>query len=790
MLSKFITGFGVVMMTSAPALAQDMNGRPTDPATGQVVDRETGRATDAAGNPVDRPDQFGVPDPADIIVTARRQAESLRDVPISIIAVDQRTLTERNVTNANDLVVVAPGLSIQNTSAGRGNTTFSIRGQGQTFGQNSPGVVAYFADVPEFGSVFFDLENVQVLKGPQGTLFGRNTTGGAILFVPRKPTNDADGYVQFRAGQYNRADAEFAMGGAIIPDKVMVRASGQLLNRKGYTRNLFDGRRLDNEQRQSFRVSLVIKPLDILENYTIFQYQNIQENGSGASIGGITATNPVFSAGPNPILPRVQAALAAQLARGPRVVDVNYPNANTLKSRGIINTTRLDLTKNISLKNIFSYRWSGNSAVTDLDGTRLTILDNANPFPNGWVKSRTEELQLQANFDFLNATIGYFEEQQTSPSGTIGFTGFQYISFPPIPGLLPGGYIGPINATNTSGGTKNGSDAFYGEANIKPIDGLTLTAGIRRSKLDRFNRTLGTTIGIPGLPFLIPAAGPSQTDVSFKATTWNLAALYQISPDFNIYGSVRRGFKSGGVNGTALNVADQQFRPEQVTDYEIGVKTRFDIGGWSLRANAAGFYDDYTDIQRFVNLNTVPASTVTRNAAAGTIKGIDLDLQLNAPSLFSLGVTYTYLDAKYDEYTDSVLGDLSNNRFPNTPKHQLNIAPRFILPLDENVGRVSAVANIYYQSLIATDPINRFNGNPITALSVPGSIAPSYTRIDLRLEWAGIRGKDTSLALFARNVTNKTYIVGSQNQLPTQFGLVTYLYGEPRQIGAELRIGF
>src|SRR3546814_9950683 len=131
-------------------------------------------------------------------------------------------MNERNVKTLNDLPAVAAGLSVQNTASNRNDTTFSIRGQGQTFGQNSPGVVTYFADVPDFGKQFFDLENVQVLKGPQGTLFGRNTTGGAVLFVPRKPDNAFSGYVVGRLGSYDRHDLEFALGGALIPDQLKI----------------------------------------------------------------------------------------------------------------------------------------------------------------------------------------------------------------------------------------------------------------------------------------------------------------------------------------------------------------------------------------------------------------------------------------------------------------------------------------------------------------------------------------------------------------------------------------
>src|SRR3546814_7247486 len=117
-----------------------------------------------------------------------------------------------------------------------------------------------------------------------------------------------------------------------------------------------------------------------------------------------------------------------------------------------------------------------------------------------------------------------------------------------------------------------------------------------------------------------------------------------------------------------------------------------------------------------LNLNTTPASTVTRNAAAGTIKWLDLDLVVKPVKWFDVAVKYTYLVAEYDSYTDPKLGDLSNSRFPNSPKHQLNVTPRVTLPVPESWGNVTALANIYYQSLIAFDPVNRFNGNPTAAL--------------------------------------------------------------------------
>lgn len=728
----------------------------------------------------------------DIIVTARRRAENLQDVPISIVAIDGETLNERNVKTENDLPSVAAGLSVANTAANRLQSTFSIRGQGQTFGQNSPGVVAYFAEVADFSSTFYDLESIQVLKGPQGTLFGRNTTGGAVLFVPRKPGNDIEGYAMFRVGSYGRHDAEFGVGGAIVPDKLMVRLAGQFLHRGGFTRNLFNGTKTDNENRDSFRVSVLLRSVDAVENYTIFQMQDIDESGSGAAIGGFNAANPTFLAsapGVPALLPSLQAALAAQQARGPRVIDVNQPLGNGLRSHGVINTTSVELGEHFTVRNIFSHRWYKMFQNYDIDGTRLPILDVYNPFQNGFIKQRTEEVQARAEFGVFDGVVGYYTERTRSPAGSVGFDTTQYVQLPPIPGLLPAGYLGPVRAEQVTNGSVNTSEAFYGEFNLRPFQGLTLTAGIRRTKDFRSSSTRGAVLTIPGLPPL-PFGAPTSASGTFKATTWNVAALYEATPDLSLYATVRRGYKSGGFNGTAINPADQFFQPETVTDYEFGIKSNWDLGTWRLRANLDLFYDDYQNIQRYVNLNTVPASTVTRNAAAGSIKGVDLDLLLSAPNVFSLDVKYTYLDAQYDSYLDPTLGDLSNSRFPNTPRHQLNVTPRFEIPTAESFGKLSVQGSIFYRSLIAFDPVNRFNGNPLAAISVPGSTSQGFTRIDLRADWRNALDSRFSVAAFVRNLTDKEYIVGGNNQLPTQFGTVSYLYGEPRMFGAELRIDF
>ncbi|PIB89894.1 hypothetical protein CSW62_24910 [Caulobacter sp. FWC2] len=723
----------------------------------------------------------------EVVVTARRREERLQDVPIAVVAVSERQLEEKNIKNVNDLTVVAPGLSIQNTTGNRNNVTYSIRGQGQAFGQNSPGVVAYFAEVPDFSSAIFDLQSVQVLKGPQGTLFGRNTTGGAVLFSPQRPTETLSGYVVGRVGDLNRHDLEFAVGGPIIGDKLMVRVAGQTLNRDGYTKNLYNGRKLDDENRRSVRASVLLRPFDGFENLTIYQDDEVKESGSGSSLAFVAPN--INNA---PILSQLQGYLAAQKARGPRVINASWPDYTVLDGHGILNSTSLRLTDHITLKNIVSNRHYTGGQSYDLDSTPLDLLNVTNP-PGKKIESTTEEFQIQASWNAVNTVVGYYRENTKSPVN-VGFDTKQFFSAPVLGALAPPLALAFPNGVAIQaiayGNSSNSSEAVFGQVDWKATQKLTLTGGIRRT--EDYRRSFSQTfLVLPGQP--VPtgptATGPSSSGV-FKATTWNVAANYTFTPNLSAYATVRRGYKSGGFNGTALSAADKYFQPEFVTDHEVGVKGQTTLGDMHFRYAVDAFYDDYTNIQRFINLPTTPASTVTRNAASGSIKGLDVDVAAQLAAHFDVSLIYTYMDASYDKYEDPVQGDLTSSRFPNTPKHQLTLTPRFTYDLAGDWGSLSALASIYYQSGMALDPANKPNGNPAVALSAMGANVPGYTRVDLRVDWRDIRQSPVSAAFYVRNAFDKDYVVGSNNQLSTQFGVGTFLYGAPRQVVFELRYAF
>jgi iron complex outermembrane receptor protein len=335
----------------------------------------------------------------------------------------------------------------------------------------------------------------------------------------------------------------------------------------------------------------------------------------------------------------------------------------------------------------------------------------------------------------------------------------------------------------------------FGQADWKVTDKLTLTAGVRETQ-DPVQSGPQTTLFLD--PLVPPPFGPqltlSQSGVlrhTFSAATWNVAATYKIDPELNVYGTIRRGFKEGGFNGTAQNAADRFFQPEFDTDYEFGIKGQHDIGGVRTRFDVDGFYDDYTGIQRFENIveSGIP-QTLTKNVGVGSIAGVDVDFTAIANEYFRVSLNYTYLDAKYSKFDDVADGNPKSSRFPNTPSHQLTVTPMVTIPVPSHFGELTAQANIYHQSSIATDPFNVPNGFYSVDADSPGANIPGYTRVDLRADWRHIYGSSVSAALFVQNVADTKYVIGSNNQLNAATMTVADLYGEPRFFGIEFRYDF
>jgi iron complex outermembrane recepter protein len=713
----------------------------------------------------------------EVIVTARRVSERVQDVPISVVDLNSTQLNYQGVNTANDLARVAPGLSIMNTAANTNTVTYSIRGQGSTFG-SGPGVIPYFDEVANFSQAIFDVADVQVLKGPQGTLFGRNTSGGAVLFTPNMPTDTFNGYADVRAGNFGRADVEFGVGGPIIGDQLTFRLSGQSLNRAGYTSDGAAGINLDNENQQNIRGILKFRPNDSFDNTLLLQWTQQSENGNSAVLTTIS---------PGPLEALLAPQLAMQQAMGIRDVLGEFPyDIAFLKTYGAIDTANFKINDTFALKNIVSYLHTTSQRAWDLDATDLPLLGVLNPTATS--EQFTEELQARMHLGPVTGTFGYYFERVALPF-QFGFVEVSPILFGAVP--IPGG----VTAEAVGEGSTSKSRAPYAQFDYKIIPKLTLTAGIRYSTDDLSATPTGSAfINFPPLPALgdLPFAFTPGQERRFNAITWNAALDYAVDPDLNLYGHASKGYKQGGFNGTAPP-ALQAFAPEFVIDYELGAKGHNEFGdGWKIRYNADAFYDHYTNIQRDENV-TLPGgavATIIQNAAAGYIAGAEFQFAIEPSRYFQVSAAYTYLYAKYTSFDGGPgVGDVSASKFPNTPTSQFTLTPIVTLPFPDRFGTVTAQGTVYAQSRIATDAFNVPNGNPSVDLDVPGASAPGYTRVDLRLQWQHIMSSQVSAGLYAYNVLDRRYITGTDNQLNT-FGIRSAVFAPPPFYGVEVRYEF
>jgi iron complex outermembrane receptor protein len=391
-----------------------------------------------------------------VTVTARRRTERQQRVPAAITAFSGTELKKLGVTNTNDLQRVVPDLTIGGQQ--RSNSQYYMRGQ--TPGvinqgvHNNSSVTVYFLEVPTVTSgpgTFYDMASVEVLKGPQGTLFGRNTTGGAILFTPIKPRDDYDGYLQIRGGNYNDHEIEGAANFPLVPDKLDLRVSGETARRDGFTTDVTTGEKLDDRNYDAYRVSLNMQINDELQNLLVLDGRMINQNGTsavpvafnpnvvlkanvipgtntpltlggtkpsifcleGPALFGVTTPLPGCPAGgligayiaginakgfsyyPTSLLNQL---LAQQRALGPRQIasDANFFDQE--RTFDATNITSWEITPDLTLKNIAGYRFNRVNQASDFDGTVLPLVRNTNT-KSDWgedaLQQATDELQLQ-----------------------------------------------------------------------------------------------------------------------------------------------------------------------------------------------------------------------------------------------------------------------------------------------------------------------------------------------------------------------------------------------------------
>jgi iron complex outermembrane receptor protein len=749
-------------------------------------------------------------DLGDIVVTARRREENLQDVPIAVTAFTPEVLEQKGITDRTSLADNTPSLFTINGGYPREFAFFALRGQGPAFG-STPGVVNYFAEVPNSVNVdgrvgtYYDLANVQVLAGPQGTLFGKNATGGNILFEPVKPQNSNGGYVRAEYGNYNDRRIEGALNVAIAPDKVMLRVAGEVGRRDGYTKDVgpfFAGKDYDNLAYESFRLGLTIKPFDALELYTVGRYYHSDNNG-GSTV--LAAFNPAAGFDLTPlglplflptlaIYPGMATAVADQAARGPRRVSYNLDQFSETRAWQVINQATLNLTGDIRLRNIISYSQLKTFYGYDYDATANAISgqtsqnDPAAPslVTNGRIPTIapnifTEELQLQGTvFDraLTFAVGGYLDHQ-----GWDGPAGIAEYTFFPFGSNLLGTPVPTVSAVFEQ---RASSRAVFGQATVDfgrfapALEGLSVTGGLRYTWEKAF--TAQTIIAPPVV------TGRAKFDYpSYTATV-----DYDVTRDVHVYVTARDAYKSGGVNGPVpVGSPFRDYPPEKLSDVEVGLKSKFDLGSVKGRLNVAAYRGIYDNIQRTTQEQVVtPQGTVplnvTRSAAKGKIEGVEVNAALVPVAGLTLNGSYSYINARYTKVTDASAGAiLAGSPFPYTPKHKFSIGATYEASLG-NTGDLAAGINYVRQSKVSTAQSNasfyRF--------------LPAYGLLNANLDLRNVGGSRLDLGVFANNLTDKTVPVGVLDQYrvsltdPGSTGTVGLTYNEPRMYGVRATYHF
>lgn len=802
-----------------------------------------------------------IPDPAprqtrvleEIVVTAQRRQENLTDVPISISVLSQEQISNANITNASDLARYTPSLSA-NTLFGAENASFAIRGFVQDV-RTTASVATYFSEVvaPRGQTLYttgdgagpgelFDLENVQVLKGPQGTLFGRNSTGGAVLFVPRKPTDEFGGYVEVSAGDFGLSRQEIVMN-VPLHERFKIRVGVDNQERDGYLNNVarYGADEMGNVNYTAFRMSGIWDISDSLQNYTILSYVNSETTnfapklfdcndqyltGIVGAIGGIPSGEIPSFTDVNPLLlilvPACQRQLREQAANGTDgFYDVNSLVAHPIsfqQQKRIINTLTWDVSDDITVKNILAYGHlftegeqstfgSDFRALYDVDprrrfevATAIVSPEFATTDQETWVA----ELQAQGHaFDALLDWQGGVYFENSTPNGATGFRSPSLISCDPatISGDISqancfdpsAGILGSI--LDLSAATEYTNSAIYGQSTLHFLEQLSSTVGTRYTwdKTEAYGRKVryNFLLSIPSAPI-----ETIQTPtVSSERLTGFVDLVYKPTETSMTYAKYSQGYRQGGTN-TQAEVGIDTYDPEYVSTYEIGAKAEF--GGFIPgRVSVSIFYNDFTDMQlksAYVS-NRSGAVPAIFNAGRSEIRGAELEAMLLLSEDVTFIFSYSHLKSELLEQEDhqaevQALGGIFagatyvktadiGDSLPYSPDHTFVATLNWKLPIPSDYGDIQLGTTFSYTG----------NQQVVATSASPYAMLDPYSLLNLNLNWKSIFGQPFDLAIFGTNLRDEeyfTYVQGGYYPLGYESGST----GQPRMFGMRLKYRF
>ena len=785
---------------------------------------------------------------SEIVVTAQFREQKLQDTPIAITAITGDALERRSAGALSDIANSAPSVVLRPASAAFGNSiTASIRGFGQIDFNPAyePGVGLYIDDVyyPRLTGANFDLmdvERVEVLRGPQGTLTGRNSEGGAIKFISRKPTGNGGGYVSATYGIRNRINLRASADFTIAKD-LFARVSGTLADQGGFVDVLDYGcakptsgvpattggtkctkYKLGDVGYKALRGILRYNPSDRVDVMISADYtKDSHNNGAEVLLYGSNANPNVTTVNGLPYDSRFicgkwcnytstgqeAGAFVAGLIpplNGLPLAATTGQQSSDYEGWGMSGNVDLSLSDSLKLTSITAYRgWKSSFSIdNDLSPARVGFGNNE---LTHWFWS--QELRLNAKLgEMADATLGgYYSDEKTT---YYTLQDIRYVAAGPLP-IFPLQFIG-----NDPVRTK--SKAVFGTVIVRPTDALTVTAGVRYTKDEkaytfyRFNldgKTINPFLDAVGAANGIGYNGANGTALSGRTALFSgdrfdyrISADYRFSPEVLAYATVSTGYKAGGVGPRPFNAAQARgFGPEKLTSYEIGLKT--DFLDRRVRLNLAAFYNDFKDAQ--LTLLSCPQfggpgpCALPQNAGNAEVKGIEVELFARPIDGLQIDGSFSYIDWKWKCVNPAVVGGASGacssdpavvNLLSQNPRGLIKTKWSAGIQYDADLGKNGSLSprfDISYQSGLAGADVAPVAGSPS---AIFGQV-PAFTVSNARLTWQNVE-KDVSVALEVTNVFNKYYFLSKFDLTGAGAGAITGQPGRPREWAVTVKKKF
>ncbi|OYX68092.1 MAG: TonB-dependent receptor [Caulobacter sp. 32-67-35] len=711
----------------------------------------------------------------EVVVTARRREESLKDVPVAVSAYSGETLARQGGADITVLQQTTPNITVQ-TARGSNSTLISyIRGIGQQdpLWGYEPGVGLYVDDVYIYrpqGAVLdvFDVERIEVLRGPQGTLYGRNTIGGAIKYVTKRLGDEAHGKVRGTYGSYNQTDLLVSGQTPIGGTGLSVGGAYALYKRDGYGKNLTTGAEHYNKDVQAIRLSAEYAPNDDL--FFRLAYDHVQDDSN----------------------PRHGHRELPALVGGYKVLDeydtqAGFGDDNSVETEGVSLTAQWNASEALTLKSITASRKGHTDTVIDFDGTPLSTLDVPAYYDD---RSFSQELQAVYSDDNVQGVFGlyYMNSQASGEFDTIA------------------GNLGLSIADGGKVSTQSFAAFFDFSANL--TDKFKVSLGARATRDHKRSTTFRLFyLGATRSPYQGGTPRPIlQTRTNYGAQTTfsqftpRLSASYELTDDLSTYVSYSKGFKSGGwdMRGDALITPQtvNGYKPEVVDAYEVGLKGyAFDR---RVSFASAAFLSKYEDQQVSTQV-VVPSGIASSidNAGSSTLYGVEFEAKARLTANLSANVAVGYIHAEYDTFNRFVPAGAPNPLNPSTVipagGQVVNVADLYgFQNTPEWTGNVSLtwVGELAGGVLAVTPMVSYRDSYQQFEQPLPLLDQKAFTLVDLTAIWTA-PGGHYKLALTGKNLTDERYRTGGYNfGVPTYNNSVIGFYGPPRTVAASLEIAF